>query len=82
MPLFDAALTGRLSLDRLQPWGEAGVGYLKEKAWGLSGTGEGLVSCSSRRGPQGFQDVRHDNRLSKRPGCSQVQEGQSGHQPL
>ena len=54
MPLFEAALTGRLSLDRLQQQREARMEFLKEKAQGHGGIREGLVSCSSGLLPQGF----------------------------
>ena len=49
MPLFDAMLTGRLNQNRLPPQEEAGMGFLKEKARGCEGIGEGLVSCFSRQ---------------------------------
>ena len=50
MPLFDAVLIGGLSRETLQPQGEAGMGFFKEKVMG-----EGSFSCSYGQLPQGFR---------------------------
>ena len=62
-------------------WGEAGMGFLKEKAWGLQGDREVTSLLFFWAGASGFQDVSWDNALVKGLDCSQVQEGQSDHWP-
>ena len=56
VPLFDAVLTGGLSWDRLQHWGEAGMGFLKEKAQALWGNRRGVSLLFFQAGASGFQD--------------------------
>ena len=80
--LFDAVLIGWLRLDILQLQGEARMGFLKEKAWGLWGNEGGVILLFFWAGASGFQDVSSDNGLIKGPGCSQVREGQPDCQPL
>ena len=54
VPLFDSAPRGRLSRGPLQHQaGRQQWGFLKEKSPGLWGVGEGLISCSFRKVPQG-----------------------------
>ena len=46
VPLFDAVLTGGLSLGRLQPWGRREWGFKKNKRWvcgGIRGGGLSLL---------------------------------------
>ena len=77
VPLFDAALTGGLSLDQLQPWREVRIGLLKE--WGI-GMGQSLAllgGCLRASGCESAQWVKQRPRC-----CSQVQEGQSDHWSL
>ena len=59
MLLFDAEFTGGLSLDPLQPWGKAGMGFFKEKVHVLYGI-EGRVSLLFWAVASGFQDVSRD----------------------
>ena len=61
---------------------EARVGFLKEKTQGLWGNEGGVSLLFFWAVASGLKDVHQDNGLSKGPGCSQVQEGQSDHLPL
>ena len=82
VPLLEAALTGGLSLDRLQQQREARMGVLKEKAQGCGGWQDKVGVSLLFFWIVASGCVSQDYGLGKGPGCSQVQEGQSDHQPL
>ena len=62
------------------PGGEAAVGFFKRKISGFVRGRRGVNLLFFQEGASGFQAVSWDNRSGKGPACSQVQEGQSGHQ--
>ena len=61
VPLFDAVLTGGLSLGRLQPWGRREWGFKKKKRWVCGGIWGGAQSLALLGNCLRVQDVSQDN---------------------